>query len=50
MLRWIGDEFLVMIPDLNDKNEAEIIKKKLIKSFMEDFNIENYNIKMVPSL
>ena len=45
-----GDEFLILIPNINSKDEAQAVAEKLVNSFKKPFNIENYELYVTGSV
>jgi len=45
-----GDEFLVIIPDLNDKDHAQIVTNNILKAFEKPFNIQSHSITTTASI
>jgi len=45
-----GDEFLVIIPDLQDKSNAEIVTNNILKAFSKPFSILTHSITTTASI
>lgn len=45
-----GDEFLIVLPKIEDKIELRFIKECLVESFKKNFSIPDYSIKIMPSI
>ncbi|MEJ5168253.1 MAG: EAL domain-containing protein, partial [Arcobacteraceae bacterium] len=48
--RYGGDEFIVVIPDVNNENEILAVVKKIIKVFQKPFEINNQILSMTSSV
>lgn len=44
--RFGGDEFTIVFPDMNDREEVERVVQRLLKAFREPFTIENYSVNV----
>lgn len=45
-----GDEFLLMLPEINNENSLQAAKERLAKCFQEEFKIPGYPIKVTFSI
>jgi diguanylate cyclase (GGDEF)-like protein/PAS domain S-box-containing protein len=45
-----GDEFMLLLPEINQKEDAEVIAKKIIDSFQRPFILGNSNMKITTSI
>lgn len=45
-----GDEFLLMLPEINNENSLQAAKERLAKCFQEEFKIPGYPIKVMFSI
>jgi diguanylate cyclase (GGDEF)-like protein len=45
-----GDEFLIIIPETQSRLDIQYMKEELLRSFVEDFDISDYPIKLTLSI
>jgi diguanylate cyclase (GGDEF)-like protein len=45
-----GDEFLIIIQNIGDKQAVEVCLDKIISKFKEPFNLNNYELYITPSI
>ncbi len=45
-----GDEFIVVIPELREASDAVPVAQKILETMATDFSIEDYNIRITPSI
>ena len=41
-----GDEFLLILPQINSEQNFQVLKDRLLKIFEKEFNVPGYTIKM----
>jgi diguanylate cyclase (GGDEF)-like protein/PAS domain S-box-containing protein len=45
-----GDEFMLLLPEINQKEDAEVIAKKIVDSFQRVFVLGNHELKITTSI
>jgi diguanylate cyclase (GGDEF)-like protein len=45
-----GDEFMLLLPEINQREDAEIIAKKIVDSFQRPFILGNNDLKVTTSI
>jgi diguanylate cyclase (GGDEF)-like protein/PAS domain S-box-containing protein len=50
LARMGGDEFMLLLPEINQNKDAEIVARKIIKSFQDPFILKNYELKVTASI
>ncbi|MEQ8181040.1 MAG: GGDEF domain-containing protein, partial [Smithellaceae bacterium] len=45
-----GDEFMLLLPEINRKEDAEAIAKKIINSFHQGFILKNQKLRITASI
>ncbi|OUL17763.1 EAL domain-containing protein [Nostoc sp. 106C] len=50
LARWGGDEFILILPEINDAEEVAQIQERILAAFKPVFNIENYQLHISPSI
>jgi diguanylate cyclase (GGDEF)-like protein len=48
--RWGGDEFIIMLPQINTANDLEKISQRIIKTLQAEYEIENHSLSVQISL
>jgi diguanylate cyclase (GGDEF)-like protein len=50
LARMGGDEFMLLLPEINQNKDAEIVARKIVKSFQDSFILKNYELKATASI
>jgi diguanylate cyclase (GGDEF)-like protein/PAS domain S-box-containing protein len=50
LARMGGDEFMLLLPEINQNKDAEIVARKIVKSFQDPFILKNYELKVTSSI
>ncbi|MGV8058521.1 MAG: PAS domain S-box protein [Smithellaceae bacterium] len=45
-----GDEFILLLPEINEKEDAEVIARKIIESFQRPFVLKNHELNITASI
>ena len=45
-----GDEFMLLLPEINQKKDAEVVAGKIVKSFQRAFILKNHELKITASI
>jgi diguanylate cyclase (GGDEF)-like protein len=48
--RWGGDEFIILLPQINTPQDLEKVSQRIIKTLQTDYEIENHNLAVRLSL
>ncbi|HLO87183.1 MAG TPA: EAL domain-containing protein [Nostocaceae cyanobacterium] len=50
LARWGGDEFTILLPEINDIEEITLIQERIFAAFKPGLKIENYHLHISPSI
>ncbi len=45
-----GDEFMLLLPEINQKKDAELIARKIVNSFQRSFVLKDHELKITASI